>query len=91
LLANPSLASAGTGENIFAAFKALPIDPARIQRGSSTTSGPYSETSEEIAGSSSCREVIDRIVDSISRACRDIGAGNGAFITHEDVVRWVRS
>lgn len=86
LLANPSLASAGRGEKLFAAFKALPIDPARIRRGSSTSSGPYSETSEEVAGASSCREVVNRVVESISRACEDIGSSHGSLVADEDVV-----
>lgn len=77
----------GTGGKTFAAFKALPIDPARIRRGSSTSSGPYSETSEEVAGASSCREVVDRVVESIHRACEDIGGGQDGFVTDEDVVR----
>lgn len=89
LLINPSLASSGTGEKTFAAFKALPIDPARIRRGSSTGSGPYSETSEEVAGASNCRDVVDRIVDSIHRACQEVGGGRGNFVTNEDVVRQV--
>ncbi|KAJ3576644.1 hypothetical protein NP233_g298 [Leucocoprinus birnbaumii] len=86
LLANPALASVGTGERMFAAFKALPVDPTRMRQGSGTTSGPYSETSEEIAGAATCREVIDRIVESISRACKDIGVSQAGFIADQDVV-----
>ncbi|KXN91495.1 Phosphatidylinositide phosphatase SAC2 [Leucoagaricus sp. SymC.cos] len=86
LLTNSSFTSTGTGEKIFCAFKALPLDPTRIRRDSSTSSGPYSEISEEVAGASSCREVVDRIVDSISRACEDIGVGQAGLVTTEDVV-----
>ena len=77
-------ASTRTGKRTFAAFKVLPIDPARNRRESSTSSGPYSETSEEVAGALSCREVVDRIVESISRVCED---SQGDFIANEDVIR----
>jgi hypothetical protein len=72
---------------MFTAFKALPIDPTRIRRGSSTSSGLYSETSEEVAGALNCREVVDRIVDSIARACEGVGIERDGLITNEDVVR----
>jgi len=81
-----SLASTGIGERTFAAFKALPIDPARMRQGSSTSNAPYAETSEEVAGASNCLEVVDRIVESIQRACQELGTGQGDFVTNEDVV-----
>lgn len=86
LLGN-SFAPSGTGETTFAAFKALPIEPARFRQGTSTTSGPYSETSEEIAGASSCREIVDRIVESIRCACESIGGIGDRFVIEEDVMR----
>jgi len=39
-----------------------------------------------MAGASNCREVVDRIVESIQRACAESGGGQGNFITNEDVV-----
>ncbi|KAF7778523.1 hypothetical protein Agabi119p4_2868 [Agaricus bisporus var. burnettii] len=85
LLAN-SFAASGTSETTFAAFKVLPIEPARFRQGTGTTSGPYSETSEEIAGASSCREIVDRIVESIGHACENVGGGGDRFIIDEDVI-----
>ncbi|TFK42309.1 SacI homology domain-containing protein [Crucibulum laeve] len=71
----------------FAAFKVLPIDPARIRRASSTNSGMYADASDELSGAGSCREAVDLIVDSIYRACEDAGSAQGAdFVKKEDVV-----
>ncbi|KAF8635542.1 hypothetical protein AX17_003925 [Amanita inopinata Kibby_2008] len=57
----------------FAAFKVLPVDPARIRRASSTGDGGYAEASDELNNASTCREAVDLIVDSVERACRDVG------------------
>jgi len=78
------LASTKTGTRSFAAFKALPVDPARNMRRTNMSSGRYSETSEEVADALNCREVVDRIVDAISRVCER------GFIVNEDVVRYVQ-
>jgi len=77
------LASTKTETRSFAAFKALPVDPARNMRGPNASSGRYSETSEEVADALNCREVVDRIVDAISRVCER------EFSVNEDVVRYV--
>lgn len=77
------LASTKMETRSFAAFKALPVDPARNMRGTNASSGRYSETSEEVADALNCREVVDRIVDAISRVCER------EFSVNEDVVRCV--
>lgn len=85
ILFNPSLATDGT-EKSFAAFKVLPIDPARIRRASST-GGALSDTSDELTEASNCQEAVDLIVESIRKACQDIGGAHGDFVRTEDVVR----
>ncbi len=89
LLAISFLAAPGVGEKTFMSFTTLPIDPARMRHGSTTTNAPYAETSEEVAGALNCREVVDRIVDSINRACQDSELGQGVLVAHEDVVGYV--
>jgi len=77
------------GTQNFAAFKVLPIDPARTRRETSAISDQYVEISDEMQGASSCREAVDLIVDRIYHACEDMGGGQGRFVTEEDVVRLV--
>ncbi|KAF8077695.1 SacI homology domain-containing protein [Lyophyllum atratum] len=85
ILTNAALATGA--ETTFAAFKVLPIDPARIRRGSSTGGNiEYTEAADELSGASDCKEAADLIVESIRRACDDIGGTHGDFITNEDVV-----
>ncbi|KAJ7632755.1 SacI homology domain-containing protein [Roridomyces roridus] len=86
---SPSSISTGTatGTTSFAAFKALPIDPTRTRRASSLGSGGYVDSAEELSGAESCREAVDLMIDSIQRACEDLGNdGNGALVSQEDVV-----
>ena len=45
--------------------------------------------SDEMAGAATCREAVDLVVERIQSACDDVGGGQGAFITEEDVVRYV--
>ena len=45
--------------------------------------------SDEMAGAATCREAVDLVVERIQSACDDVGGGQGAFITEEDVVRCV--
>ncbi|KAF7974824.1 hypothetical protein HWV62_11181 [Athelia sp. TMB] len=73
-------------QTTFAAFKALPIDPARIRRGSSTSTA-YAEPADDLTGAASCKEAVDIIVDAIRRACEDIGNVHGDLIIDGDVVR----
>lgn len=87
LLNTTSLATVGS-QTTFAAFKMLPIDPARIRRASSSGGG-YSDAAEEMSGASTCQEAVALIVDSIRRACEDVGSAHGEFITDADVVRSV--
>ncbi|KAI6022736.1 SacI homology domain-containing protein [Pisolithus marmoratus] len=68
----------------FAAFKVLPIDPARIEAESTTT---YGELTDDLAGATTCREVVDLMVGAIKRACYKAGAGlHEDFVVEEDVV-----
>jgi hypothetical protein len=50
----------------------------------------YAEAADELSGASSCQEATNLIVDSIQRACNDVGTIiSDGFVTNEDVVRWV--
>lgn len=73
--------AAGSTNVCFAAFKALPVDPARVRSGSSTG---YAEPADDLAGATNCKQVVDMMVDSIKRACED--AGNSPVIIYRDVV-----
>lgn len=73
-------------QTTYAAFKALPVDPARVRRGSSTG---YAEPADDLTGASSCKEAVDIMVDAIRRACEDIGNIHGDIISDGDVVRSV--
>ncbi|KAJ6623464.1 SacI homology domain-containing protein [Mycena sp. CBHHK59/15] len=44
----------------------------------SAMGGGYADTAEELSGAGSCREAVDLIVDSIRRACADVGNDGGA-------------
>lgn len=81
--ASPAL----NGEVTFAAFKALPIDPARSRR----ENGSFFEPADELTGANNCKEAVDMMVDAIHRACLDIGNGSEDFIKEEDVVSCVVS
>ncbi|KAF9053929.1 hypothetical protein BDZ89DRAFT_1153595 [Hymenopellis radicata] len=70
----------------FAAFKMLPIDPARLRRTSSDGyDGPVIGV-EETEGAGSCREAVDMIVERIRSACEDSGSATPDFVKVEDVV-----
>ncbi|KAF9014086.1 SacI homology domain-containing protein [Cyathus striatus] len=86
ILAKTAATTIVDGPTTFCAFKVLPIDPARIRRLSSTSSGMYADVSDELSSAASCKEAADLIVDSIQRACQDIGGGQGEFVVNEDVV-----
>ncbi|KAH9981344.1 SacI homology domain-containing protein [Lactifluus volemus] len=55
----------------FAAFKALPIDPARMRRADGSTFIVESAAPNELAGASTCREAVDLMVDTIVCACTE--------------------
>ncbi|KAJ6547710.1 SacI homology domain-containing protein [Mycena capillaripes] len=85
--------SANDTETSFAAFKVLPIDPARTRRASSFGgTAAYVDSAEELSGAGSCREAVDLMVDSIRRACEDmgndgrVGEGVSGLVVEEDVV-----
>ncbi|KAJ7109515.1 SacI homology domain-containing protein [Mycena epipterygia] len=88
LNASPNAGESGAALTSFAAFKVLPIDPARTRRASSM-GGTYAESSEELSGAGCCREAVDLIVDSIRRACEEMGNDGGSvagLVAEEDVV-----
>ncbi|VDB82776.1 unnamed protein product [Peniophora sp. CBMAI 1063] len=71
----------------FAAFKALPVDPARSRRGSA-----FSEPADELAGAATCQDAVELMVNVIRGACEDIGGGRSiegrtdAFVKDADIV-----
>lgn len=67
----------------FAAFKSLPIDPARSRR----DNGSFIEPADELTGASNCKEVVDLMVQAIHKACMDVGNGHEEFVSDADVVR----
>ncbi|KAJ2926422.1 hypothetical protein H1R20_g10673, partial [Candolleomyces eurysporus] len=85
----PSQVLVGSEEKSFAAFKVLPIDPARIRRASSSHfSSAYAEVSDELMqGAGTCREAADLIVEAVQSACEDLGNSRSGFVTAEDIVR----
>jgi len=73
-----------TGSNVtFAAFKALPVDPTRTRRGTSTD---YTEPADDLTGASSCKEAVHLMVDMIQRACEDLGSVHRNIVTDGDVI-----
>ncbi|EKM55175.1 uncharacterized protein PHACADRAFT_184007 [Phanerochaete carnosa HHB-10118-sp] len=69
-------------DTTFAAFKALPIDPARSRR----ENGSFFEPADELTGVSNCKEAVDVMVDAVARACSEAGSGKEISIKQEDVV-----
>jgi phosphatidylinositol 4-phosphatase len=72
-------------ETTFAAFKALPIDPTRRQR----STGTYTEEADELAGAANSQEAVNAMVESIQRACTDVGNVRDDLVKDEDVIRSV--
>ncbi|OBZ69155.1 Proteasome subunit beta type-5 [Grifola frondosa] len=72
ILSNAAAPVAGH-ETAFAAFKALPIDPARVRR----ETGSFIERADELAGAKTCRDAVNLIADTIRQACRDVGSVHG--------------
>ncbi|KAF5373719.1 hypothetical protein D9758_000704 [Tetrapyrgos nigripes] len=71
----------------FAAFKILPIDPARVRRATSMGGGEeYTEGADELEGAQNCKEAVEMVVDSIRKACEDVGVAEAEFLKDEDVV-----
>jgi hypothetical protein len=90
-LTSPGSDAAAAGATSFAAFKALPIDPARTRRDDSSGSSTFVEPAaapDEFAGT--CREAVDYMVDSIVRACIDASDGDSVpVVRQEEIVRSV--
>jgi len=71
-------------DRVIAAFKALPIDPARSRR----ATGSIIEPADELSGAKNCKEAVDLMVESIVKACRDVGGGRQPnFVVEGAVVR----
>ncbi|KAI0636699.1 SacI homology domain-containing protein [Trametes polyzona] len=81
ILSNAAAPVAGQ-ETVFAAFKALPVDPARARR----ETGSFIQATDELANAKNCKEAVDMIVDAIRQACKDIGNDHREFVTQADVV-----
>lgn len=69
----------------FAAFKALPVGSTHVRNESR-----YTEVTDNLTSATSCKEAVDLIVDTIKKACEDVGSASGDdFIYEEDIVRLV--
>lgn len=82
ILSNAAAPAVGR-ETIFAAFKALPVDPARSRR----ETGSFIQPQDDLANAKNCKEAVDMIVDAIRQACSDVGNDHQDFIKDADVVR----
>ena len=88
VLNSASFITATSGQVNYGAFKILPIDPARVRRGSSGMSEVYMGLCDEMKDARTCRDAGDLIVDRIRRACEEVAGGQGdKFVMEEDVVR----
>ncbi|KAH7889626.1 SacI homology domain-containing protein [Phlebopus sp. FC_14] len=68
----------------FAAFKALPVDPARVRSG---FSAGYAEPADDLTGAVTCKEVVDIVADAIKRACQEVNrALPDDFVAEADIV-----
>lgn len=75
---------AQTGGKVFAAFKALPIDPTRSTRETQNIVEP----ADELSAARSCMEAVDLVVESIVKACKEAGGGRGPnFVVEAPIVR----
>lgn len=76
---------AESNDTSFTAFKALPMGSTHVRNGSR-----YTEAADDLASATSCREAVDLIVDTVKRACEDIGGAPGDdFVFEGDIVRLV--
>ncbi|KAI0797649.1 SacI homology domain-containing protein [Abortiporus biennis] len=82
LILSKAAAPVGNTETSFAAFKALPVDPARSHR----DNGSFVEPADELTGATNCKQAVDIMVDAIHRACIDVGNVQVNFVTEKDVV-----
>ncbi|THU90888.1 hypothetical protein K435DRAFT_781012 [Dendrothele bispora CBS 962.96] len=74
-----------------AAFKILPIS-ACVRRASSVGGGEdYGDVADELATAQSCKEAVELVVDSIRKACEDVGVAEAEFVKNEDVVSLVEA
>lgn len=94
LLANVTTAAANNGttnsnaskNEVFAAFKALPVDQGSGSGGIDTSDA----TTDPLLSAATCHAAIDILVDMIRSACRDAGNGHeNHFIQERDIVRYV--
>lgn len=73
----------GASDTCFAAFKVLPVEPARVRSGSRTR---YAEPADDLAEATTCDQVVDLMVNAIRGACED--KGSPPVVMDRDVVRW---
>ncbi|KAH9945870.1 SacI homology domain-containing protein [Epithele typhae] len=69
-------------ETIFAAFKALPVDPARARR----ETGSFIQSQDDYTTAQNCKEAVDLIVNAIQQACKDLGNEHQGLLEEADVV-----
>lgn len=85
----PPSPSSALGDIAFAAFKVLPVDPARVRSGSAAG---YAEPADDLAGATTCKEVVDLMVNAVRQACHNAMNGRGprddfVIVQEEDVMR----
>lgn len=88
ILSSASMAFEGS-EKSFAAFKMLPMDPARFRRTSSSDREHAGVGRTELQEAATCKEAADLIVEAIRKACEDVGSAHGDFVKEGEVVRFV--
>ncbi|THH10834.1 hypothetical protein EW145_g1054 [Phellinidium pouzarii] len=66
----------------YAAFKALPVDPARARR----MTGSFEETANDLSAAKTCKEAVESIVSSIHQAVKDAGGARDDFVAENDIV-----
>jgi phosphatidylinositol 4-phosphatase len=74
------------GELSFAAFKALPIDPARSRQGSSGSFADYA-AGDDLSDATNATEAVEIIVAALASACADMGNVTENLLVDQDVVR----
>ena len=85
ILSSTSIAMALGESTSFAAFKALPIDPARSRR----TTGSFEESADDLSFAKTCKEAVDVMVSSVQQACTGVGISRNGLVIEDDIVRHV--
>ncbi|KAI5121013.1 hypothetical protein M0805_005959 [Coniferiporia weirii] len=77
-----NVAAESGGVISFAAFKALPVDPARARR----MTGSFEEAADNLCWAKTCKEAVESIVGSVQQAVKDAGAERSDFVLESDIV-----